>query len=100
MIRVVLDTNVLVSALLFEGGRLAWIRQSWQSGRIQPVLAEPTARELLRVLAYPKFQLTHAEMRTYLVFDLAGQLWSLFQVGTGVVPALPHALAVIAVPST
>ena len=56
MIRVVLDTNVLVSALLFEGGRLAWIRQSWQSwqsGSITPVLAKPTARELLRVLAYP-----------------------------------------------
>ena len=33
MIRMVLDTNVLVSALLFEGGRLAWIRQSWQSGQ-------------------------------------------------------------------
>ena len=26
MIRVVLDTNVLVSALLFEHGRLSWIR--------------------------------------------------------------------------
>ena len=25
MIRVVLDTNVLVSALLFENGRLAWL---------------------------------------------------------------------------
>ena len=32
MIRVVLDTNVLVSALLFENGRLAWIRHSWQNG--------------------------------------------------------------------
>lgn len=66
MIRVVLDTNVLVSALLFEGGRLAWIRQSWQSGRVKPVLAEPTARELLRVLAYPKFQLTPAEIEQLL----------------------------------
>jgi len=66
MIRVVLDTNVLVSALLFEGGRLAWIRQSWQSGRITPVLAEPTARELLRVLAYPTFQLKPAEIEQVL----------------------------------
>jgi len=66
MIRVVLDTNVLVSALLFEGGRLAWIRQSWQSGRITPVLAEPTARELLRVLAYPKFRLKPAEIEQFL----------------------------------
>ena len=69
MIRVVLDTNVLVSALLFEGGRLAWIRQSWQSwqsGSITPVLAKPTARELLRVLAYPKFQLNPAEIEQFL----------------------------------
>ena len=66
MIRVVLDTNVLVSALLFEGGRLAWIRQSWQSGRITPVLAEPTARELLGVLAYPTFQLKPAEIEQFL----------------------------------
>ena len=72
MIRVVLDTNVLVSALVFEGGRLAWIRQSWQSwqswqsGRVKPVLAEPIARELLRMLAYPKFQLKRAEIEQFL----------------------------------
>jgi hypothetical protein len=63
MSRVVLDTNVLVSALLFEGSRLAWIRQSWQSGRIKSVLAEPTARELLRVLAYLKLQLKPAGIK-------------------------------------
>lgn len=52
-----LDTNVLVSALLFEKGRLSWLRAGWQQGLITPVLAQPTARELLRVLAYPKFRL-------------------------------------------
>jgi putative PIN family toxin of toxin-antitoxin system len=57
MTRVVLDTNVLVSALLFEAGRLAWLRHGWQSGRFTPVLAEPTTHELLRVLAYSKFHL-------------------------------------------
>jgi len=57
MIRVVLDTNVLVSALLFETGRLAWLRRGWQTSKFTPVLAEPTTRELLRVLAYPKFRL-------------------------------------------
>ena len=56
-IRAVLDTNVLVSALLFEKGRLSWLRPCWQKGQITPVLAETTARELLRVLAYPKFRL-------------------------------------------
>ena len=56
-LRVVLDTNCIVSALLFEG-RLAWLRVAWQSGRIVPLICAVTTRELLRVLAYPKFQLS------------------------------------------
>lgn len=59
--RVVLDTNVLVSALLFEGGRLAWLRRSWQNTAIKPVLAGPTTRELLRVLTYSKFRLSPSD---------------------------------------
>jgi putative PIN family toxin of toxin-antitoxin system len=66
MIRVVLDTNVLVSALLFERGRLAWIRHGWQSSRFTPVLAQPTTRELLRVLGYPKFKLSPSEIALFL----------------------------------
>jgi predicted nucleic acid-binding protein len=62
MIRVMLDTNVLVSALLFENGRLAWIRHSWQNGRITPVMSEPTTAELLRVLTYPKFRLSSEQI--------------------------------------
>jgi putative PIN family toxin of toxin-antitoxin system len=46
-----------MSALLFEAGRLAWLRRGWQSGRFTPVLAKPTTPELLRVLACPKFRL-------------------------------------------
>jgi putative PIN family toxin of toxin-antitoxin system len=68
-LRVVLDTNVLVSALLFNQGRLSWLRPCWQLGQLTPVLAEPTARELLRVLAYPKFRLQAAE-RERLLEDL------------------------------
>jgi predicted nucleic acid-binding protein len=68
--RAVLDTNVLVSALLFNQGRLSWLRPCWQQGQLKPVLAEPTARELLRVLAYPKFRLQAAD-RERLLEDLA-----------------------------
>ncbi len=68
-LRAVLDTNVLVSALLFDQGRLSWLRPCWQQGQLAPVLAEPTARELLRVLAYPKFRLQAAE-RERLLEDL------------------------------
>ena len=53
MIRVVLNTNVLVSALVLEAGRLSWQRPACAGERIRPLLAEATTRELLRVLAYP-----------------------------------------------
>jgi putative PIN family toxin of toxin-antitoxin system len=65
-LRVVLDTNVVVSALLFERGPLAWIRTAWQTRLIQPVVAEPTVRELMRVLAYPKFRLNALELEQLL----------------------------------
>ena len=60
--RVVFDTNVVVSALLFAEGQLAWLRQAWRDGAALPLLAEATVRELLTVLAYPKFRLTTAEI--------------------------------------
>ena len=61
MIRAVLDTNVLLSALLF-GGRLEWLHRAWRAGRLRLVLSRETADELLRVMAYPKFRLTRAEI--------------------------------------
>ena len=54
----VFDTTTVVSALLFESGRLAWLRQHWQEGRCVPLICRETAAELTRVLAYPKFRLT------------------------------------------
>ena len=67
MIRAVLDTNVLLSALLF-GGRLEGLHRAWRAGRLRLVLSRETADELLRVMAYPKFRLTRAEI-TFL-FDI------------------------------
>ncbi len=51
------DTNVVVSALVFAGGRSAWLRRAWAGGVLVPVVSRPTTQELLRVLAYPKFGL-------------------------------------------
>lgn len=59
--RVVLDTNVVLSALLFGARSLAWLRSAWQAGRIVPLASRATATELIRVLHYPKFELTGAE---------------------------------------
>ncbi|MCY4550050.1 MAG: putative toxin-antitoxin system toxin component, PIN family [Defluviicoccus sp.] len=59
--RVVLDTNVLLSALLFAAHTLAWLRHAWQSGSIRPLASRATTEELIRVLAYPKFALTERD---------------------------------------
>ncbi|MCK9513890.1 MAG: putative toxin-antitoxin system toxin component, PIN family [Pigmentiphaga sp.] len=64
--RVVLDTNIVLSALLFSRGRLAWIRQAWQNHELQPVVCKETVSELLRVLAYPKFKLSPADQEELL----------------------------------
>ncbi|MFO1295223.1 MAG: putative toxin-antitoxin system toxin component, PIN family [Rubrivivax sp.] len=55
--RAVLDTNVVLSALVFAGGSTARLRQAWQAGRLLPLVSTATAQELMRVLAYPKFKL-------------------------------------------
>jgi putative PIN family toxin of toxin-antitoxin system len=66
--RVVLDTNVLLSALLFPAGSLAWLRQAWQAEHIRPLASRDTTAELIRVLAYPKFRLS-ADDRENLLGD-------------------------------
>ena len=64
--RAVIDTNLVLSALVFAQGRLAPLRHAWQSGRCQPLVSGFTVTELLRVLAYPKFKLTTGEQQELL----------------------------------
>lgn len=64
--RIVLDTNVALSALVFGGGRFDALRLAWQSGRCVPLVCSVTASELIRVLAYPKFKLSAAEQHELL----------------------------------
>lgn len=59
--RVVLDTNVVLSALLFAQGRLSALRNAWQQGRFIPLVSSVSTGELMRVLAYPKFRLSAPE---------------------------------------
>ncbi|MGQ0653130.1 MAG: putative toxin-antitoxin system toxin component, PIN family [Betaproteobacteria bacterium] len=61
-LRVVHDTNVAVSALLFRAGRLTWLRDAWSTGRVVPLVCPATVAELVRVLAYPKFDLAAADV--------------------------------------
>lgn len=64
--RVVLDTNVVLSALLFGGGPATRVRAGWQSGRFVPLASTATAQELVRVLGYSKFRLSAGEQQELL----------------------------------
>ncbi len=65
MITTVLDTNVLVSGLLFDGTPGSILDLAFQ-GRVQLLISPPIAAEYLRVLSYPKFQLHPDEIDTLL----------------------------------
>jgi putative PIN family toxin of toxin-antitoxin system len=64
--RVVLDTNVAVSALVFREGRLDWLREAWAAGRVVPLVSAETVAELVRVLAYPKLKLSEEDTKDLL----------------------------------
>lgn len=59
--RAVLDTNIVLSALIFGRGRLAPIRRAWQQASFRPLASRDSAAELIRALGYPKFRLSDIE---------------------------------------
>ena len=61
--RVVLDTNALISALLFRG-HSSFLAQLWQEQKITPLVCKETVNEFLRVLDYPKFKLSTLQIET------------------------------------
>ena len=63
---VVIDTNLVLSALVFSGSQLQTLRHAWQSGQCTPIVCKYTASELIRVLAYPKFKLTATDQHELL----------------------------------
>jgi uncharacterized protein len=64
--RVVLDTNIVLSALVFTHGRAVALRDAWQAGRREPHVSKTTAGELIRVPGYPKFKLSGEDQREFL----------------------------------
>ncbi|MDO8318945.1 putative toxin-antitoxin system toxin component, PIN family [Rhodoferax sp.] len=64
--RVVLDTNVVLSALVFGGGLAGRLRMAWQTHEVLPLVNTDTAQELIRVLAYPKFHLSRPDQQQLL----------------------------------
>jgi len=67
--RVVLDTNVLVSALLFKGALSRFV-ELWRKGKIIPVISKETFEELTTVLQYPKFSLSKDEIKSLIEHEI------------------------------
>lgn len=65
-VRVVLDTNCLVSALIFSHGKAGQLRAAWQRGDIIPLVCRESITELIRVLGYPKFKLDQEDIQSLL----------------------------------
>jgi putative PIN family toxin of toxin-antitoxin system len=63
--RVVLDTNVVISALVYEGPACELV-PAWQHHRFTWLVSNALLAEYIRVLHYPKFHLAPDEIR-YLV---------------------------------
>jgi putative PIN family toxin of toxin-antitoxin system len=60
ILTLVIDSNVLVSLLVFDDPRYRGILAAWRSGRVRVVADEACAREFLRVLGYPQLKLEEA----------------------------------------
>jgi putative PIN family toxin of toxin-antitoxin system len=69
VIPVVVDTNVIVSALLF-GGTPARLIDLWKGGRIQLFVCKEMIDEIMRVLTYPRFKLTEKEIDYLLYYEI------------------------------
>lgn len=69
MKRVVVDTSVVISGLLF-GGAPGDIISMWKEKRLIPLGSKPIVDEYVKVLAYPKFQLTKQEIHALLLQEV------------------------------
>jgi len=55
-VRIILDTNILVSALIVAGGAPDYLYQCWRMGRFTLITSEEQLEEFRRVTRYPKVQ--------------------------------------------
>ena len=69
MIRVVIDTNVMVSAYL--GGRLETIIVAWIEGKFVLTVSNQIVNEYINVLSRPKFKIARAELDDFAALILS-----------------------------
>ena len=65
--RVVIDTNAVVSGLLF-GGKPGEVVRLWHTDRLSAFVSAAIIDEYVPVLTYPKFKLTEEEIQ-YLLYE-------------------------------
>ncbi len=63
MIRVVLDANIYISALISSQGHPAAIINRWLAGEFEVLLSQPIVDEVLRVTAYERLQRKYQKIR-------------------------------------
>ncbi len=66
-LKVILDTNVLVSSILF-GGEFQKILDSLKANKFSLIFSKDTFQEFVKVLHYPKFKLTEEEIESIIAF--------------------------------
>lgn len=64
--RVVLDTAVVVTALVFGGGAPSELRLAWQRGRCKPMVCKATLLDLQHQLAHPRLGFMQREQAALL----------------------------------
>lgn len=66
-LRLVLDTNILVSALILGSRSLRWLYPAFRSKLIVPLLSDATVAELAVTVRHPKFGLSPEALTRVLV---------------------------------
>ena len=62
LIRAVVDTNVFISSILYEGFA-SKLLSYWQQRRFIYLISKQILEEYIKVLSYPKFRLTEKEIK-------------------------------------
>jgi hypothetical protein len=69
VIKAVLDTNIIVSALIMRG-QTNQLVEFWQREKFIPIVCKEIMSEYLRVLTYPKFELSTEEIKNLIESQL------------------------------
>ncbi len=86
--RVVLDTNVIVSAYLTPSGTPAWILAAWRAGRCELVVSEALLTEYEEVLNRPRIRARHGLTAVQVARQMASFRYLALLVRPAAVPAV------------